>query len=128
MDTSGWFALVSRRDHDHGAAKAFFEANRSPLLTTDYVLDETVALLQARLNHAAAVRFLNAVETSSLLRLNFLSPEIIKAAIKLFRERPDKNWSLTDCTSFVSMKQLRIQSAFGFDDHFRQASFQLLPE
>jgi len=101
--------------------------NRLPLLTTDYILDETITLLQARLNHAYAVRFLDRLVSSSLVQLIYLSPRQIQAAMTLFRNRPDKNWSFTDCTSFVVMEESQIEVAFTLDKHFRQAGFQVKP-
>jgi predicted nucleic acid-binding protein len=45
----------------------------------------------------------------------------------LFRNRPDKNWSFTDCTSFVVMEEYQMEVAFTLDKHFRQAGFQVKP-
>jgi predicted nucleic acid-binding protein len=128
VDTSGWFATVSRRDSDHGSARKFFEVNRFPFFTTDYVIDETVTLMQGRLGHAIAVRFLDSVQSSARVILYYLSKGEIEEGIQLFRNRPDKGWSLTDCTSFVLMKHRRIREAFAFDEHFQQAGFEMLPE
>ena len=55
VDTSAWFALSCHQDQDHLMIRDLFAMNRLPLLTTDYILDETITLLQARLNHAYAV-------------------------------------------------------------------------
>ena len=38
----------------------------------------------------------------------------------IFQQFRDKEWSFTDCTSYVAMQRLRIKSAFSFDHHFRQ--------
>lgn len=127
VDTSGWFALAARHDRDHPKALKFFQGSRSPLLTTDYIVDETVTLFQARLNHSAAIRFLDSIQASTRLSLIFLTRKNVEAAIKLFRERPDKGWSLTDCTSFTIMERMRINTAFAFDDDFKQAGFNNVP-
>ncbi len=127
VDTSGWFATAARKDYDHPAARRFFEANRLPLLTTDYVVDETVTLFQARLDHNAAIRFLDSIQASSRVQLYFLAQDDIERAMQLFRDRPDKGWSLTDCASFTLMGNLGIATAFTFDEHFRQAGFQVVP-
>ncbi len=128
VDTGGWYAAVARKDRDHDAARRFLENNSLPLLTTDYVMDETVTLLQARLGHDHAVRFLDGLQASRLIRLAYLTPAQIEEAITLFRNRPDKEWSFTDCSSFVFMWECRLQIAFAFDEHFRQAGFQTRPE
>jgi predicted nucleic acid-binding protein len=127
VDTSAWFALSCHQDHDHPAIRDLFAMNRLPLLTTDYILDETITLLQARLNHAYAVRFLDRLVSSSLVQLIYLSPRQIQATMTLFRNRPDKNWSFTDGTSFVVMEEYQMEVALTLDKHFRQAGFPVKP-
>ena len=51
VDTSGWYATIVRKDHDHKAAKQFLSNNKLLLLTSDYVMDETVTLLQSRIGY-----------------------------------------------------------------------------
>jgi uncharacterized protein len=48
------------------------------------------------------------------------------AAFELYRERSDKGWNLTDCSSFLIMRQLGIKAALTYDKHFEQAHFQAL--
>ncbi len=127
VDTSGWFAAASRRDHDHSAVKQYLKENTPPLLTTDYVVDESVTLLLSRLGHTAAVRYLDSLLASPRIELIYLKRQSIEAAMRLFRERPDKGWSLTDCTSFVIMEELGLNTALALDDHFRQAGFTTVP-
>lgn len=127
VDTSGWYAAIDRKDRGHEAARLFLENNRLPLVTTDYVMDETVTLLQVRLGHGYAVRFLDSLQASRLVQRVYLSQVQIEAAIDLFRNRPDKGWSFTDCSSFVLMHECRLQKALAFDDHFRQAGFLTQP-
>lgn len=124
VDTSGWYAAIVRKDHDHGAAKQFLTNNNLPLMTSDYVMDETVTLLQSRIGHKHAVSFLDALQTSRKIQLIYLTPLQIAETIKLFRNRHDKGWSFTDCSSFVLMHEYRIRIAFAFDGHFQQAGFQ----
>ena len=127
VDTGGWYAAIDRKDRDHEAARRFLEKNSLPLITTDYVMDETVTLLQIRLGHSYAMRFLDSLRTSRLVQLVYLSQAQIEGAIELFRNRPDKGWSFTDCCSFVLMSEYRLQRALAFDDHFRQAGFLTQP-
>lgn len=128
VDTSAWYALIVRKDTDHQAISQVFRNNPMPLLTTDYVLDETVTLLQARIGHHYAVRFIDTLQTSSKIELVYLTRRQIESAIQLFRNRPDKAWSFTDCTSFVIMQEYGIKLAFSLDKHFQQAGFQRQPE
>ena len=123
VDTSGWDAIIDRKDSSHPTAREFIEKNRLPLVTTDYVMDETVTLILVRLGHGYAVRFLDSLQTSRLVRLVYLNQTQIEATIDLFRNRSDKDWSFTDCSSFVLMREYGLQRALAFDEHFRQAGF-----
>lgn len=49
--------------------------------------------------------------------------EMFLAAIRFYQRRPDKEWSLTDCASFLIMDRLRIQEALTADHHFEQAGY-----
>jgi predicted nucleic acid-binding protein len=127
VDTSGWFAAASRKDHDHPAVEQYLKEGTRPLLTTDYVVDESATLFLCRLGHISAVRFLDSLQASPRIELIYLKRKSIEAAMRLFRERPDKGWSLTDCTSFVIMKEMGLDTALALDDHFRQAGFVTVP-
>jgi len=127
VDTGAWFAAIVRKDRDHEAAKQFLKDNALPLITSDYVMDETVTLLLSRVGHSYAVRFLDMLQTSRKTQLIYLTPTQIAATATLFREREDKGWSFTDCSSFVLMQEYQIQVAFAFDEHFKQAGFQVKP-
>lgn len=127
VDTGGWYAAIVRKDHGHKAAKQFLTENSFPLITSDYVMDETVTLLQSCVGHTYAVSFLDTLRTSQQIELIYLTPSRLAETIKLFRNRPDKGWSFTDCSSFVLMHEYQIQVSFTFDDHFQQAGFQTKP-
>ena len=105
-DTSGWFAAIVRKDHEHKRAKQFLTENKVPLITSDYIVDETVTLLQSRVGHKFAVNFLDTIQTSQIIQTIYLTLPHIANAINLFRNRPDKGWSFTDCTSFVLMRSI----------------------
>ena len=47
-------------------------------------------------------------------------------ALELYRQRPDKEWGLTDCFSFIVMQARRIAEALTTDEHFQQSGFQAL--
>jgi uncharacterized protein len=126
VDTGGWYAAIVSKDYNHKAAKQFLSENKLPLITSDYVMDETLTLLKSRIGHSYAVKFLDAVQASKQIELIYLTPLHIMETIKLFRNRSDKMWSFTDCTSFVLMNEYQIQKAFAFDEHFRQAGFEIV--
>ncbi|HEY3900217.1 MAG TPA: type II toxin-antitoxin system VapC family toxin [Chthoniobacter sp.] len=131
MDSAGFFALWDAGDEHHSAAvrlQRTLAGKRRHFLTTDYVVQETATLLLVRHSHAAAVDFLDTIEGSEALQLEWIGPERFDAARLLFRRHGDKEWSFTDCASFVTMRELRVRDAFTTDRHFRQAGFVPLLE
>ena len=120
VDTSAWFAAVAPGDANHTAADAWFEENHCPLVTTDYVVDETLTLLRARGEGHRAITLGTSFFAGRLATLHYLTPEEIQAAWQVFHRLRDKNWSFTDCTSKVVMERLGCTRATAFDNHFRQ--------
>ena len=104
-------------------------ALRSPrLLLSDYVFDETMTTLRVRSRrHDVAVRAGTAIRDSRILGRIEVDRAAFDAAWDLFRDRPDKEWSFTECTSFVLMERLAIRKALTFDRNFREAGFAALP-
>ena len=52
------------------------------------------------------------------------SADAVPAAVRFYEARPDKDWSLTDCLSFVVMEQRKVSRALTTDRHFQQAGFR----
>lgn len=119
-DTGGWFAWSVPDDHNHAAAVSWTLRNRQPLLTTDYVVDETLTLLKSRGQSTAALALGQQFFDGSLATIYYLTEDDIRAAWQVFTRYADKEWSFTDCTSKVVMEKLGITEAFAFDQHFRQ--------
>lgn len=55
-----------------------------------------------------------------------MSSVFLDTAWQLFRERSDKEWGITDCTSFLIMQDRNLVDAFTVDRHFEQAGFHAL--
>lgn len=131
VDTSAWFALEAEDEKNHQRAQRFLAeialGSRGILVTTDYVLDETLTLLQSKKRLAAALTFIEKVRKSKSIRVFWVDESVFEKALVLFRKTNDSLWSFTDCTSFALMKDLTIAEAFTFDSHFTQAGFQRLP-
>ena len=124
VDTGTWFAVAVRDDPDHDSAMQWLRVNRDPLVTTDYILAETVTLLRMRDKTIRGHRLASRVATS-LLRgesalLEKVTEDDLERALAVFRTYRDHLFSFVDCTSFVVMERLRIQSAFAFDRHFME--------
>ena len=134
-DTWGFLALANARDTDHDLAAEgdrWRERNGYLVVTSDYVLDETLTGLHLAAGPRVAIRFLDlfltrvAAETLQLLEINSIRRE---HSIDLFRKRipASPRLSFTDCTSFALMKELGIDLAFTSDRHFHQADTRIRP-
>jgi predicted nucleic acid-binding protein len=129
VDTSGLYALLDRTDANHRQAAPLFRAlsaARTRLVLTNFIRAEAHALILNRLGHALADRFLadlRGIPPDNLIRVSE-ADEL--AALELIERYQDKDFSLTDATSFVVMERLRIRHAFSFDDDFRQYGWTIL--
>jgi len=123
VDTAAFLAVENRRDTHHEKALAFRDAALRAgelLVTTDYVLAESYTIIRLRAGHAVAIEFGEALKASRILRVEYLTPDVLDAAWEIFKSFEDKEFSFTDCTSFAMMEHLKISAAFTFDEHFRQ--------
>jgi len=131
VDTSAWYALEVEDDENHASALALREELRKgrygALLTSDYILDEVITLLRIRKGVEPSFKFANKVLRSKSVSIIWINGLIFDAALKLLKQRPDKKWSFTDCTSFIIMSQLNVKEAFAFDQNFEQAGFTRVP-
>lgn len=129
MDTSGFYALLVRSDPGHGRAADFLRSAaraRAPLVTTDYVLDETATLFKARGHGHLAESVFAAVFGSSACQVVWMDPERFAQTRHFFLKYRDHDWSFTDCFSFGVMRALGLRDALAADVHFRQAGFNPL--
>ena len=130
VDTAGWMACADAADPAHARSRAARDgalAAGQSLITTDFVIDETLTLIRFRLGLDAARAWWQQVEGSSRLRWERIDAARFEKAQGLFFQYQDKDFSFTDCTSFVVMRELRLTHAMTTDRHFRQVGFQLLP-
>lgn len=130
VDTAGWMACADAADPAHRRACAARDAALEEgqlLVTTDFVVDETLTLIRARLGLRAAEAWWQQVDRSMRLRWERIDGNRFEKARQLFFHHRDKDFSFTDCTSFVIMRELSLTHALTTDRHFRQAGFQVLP-
>lgn len=120
VDTGAWYASLVPNDPDHGKAAKWLAANHSPLLTTDYVIDETLTLLRVRGERRRALLLGAKFFRYGLAEVHKITMADLNLAWEVFEQFDDKGWSFTDCTSKVVMEQLGVRSAFSFDHHFHQ--------
>ena len=121
VDSGAWFALMVPSDADHAAAATWMQSYSGRLLTTDYVIDETLTLLRSRGQGAVALAFGAWVfGPKRPAVVHYVAPSEIDRARDVFQRFKDKDWSFTDCTSKVVIESLGLTQAFAFDKHFRQ--------
>ncbi len=128
VDASGYFAYFNRRDASSAQAlriMARLAGEQASLVTSNFVIAETHALLLNRIGRAAAVRFLEAVFSGSTRIIRVLEADETKAR-EIIRHLSDKDYSYTDATSFAIMERLHIKEALSFDEHFVQFGFTLV--
>jgi predicted nucleic acid-binding protein len=130
VDTAGWMACADSADPDHARCRAARDAALKAgqtLITTDFVVDETLTLIRFRLGLAGAEAWWEQIDRSPRLRWERVDSSRFEKARTLFFQYRDKDFSFTDCTSFVIMREIRLTHAITTDRHFRQAGFQMLP-
>ena len=120
VDTAAWFALYISDDPNHRVACQWVLTNRSELVTTDYVIDETLTLLRSRGQRVVAIAFGAELFGGEVATIFHVTAEDVDNSWQVFHGFDDKNWSFTDCTCKVVMERLSIDTAFTFDHHFRQ--------
>ena len=120
VDTGAWYASLVPADPNHSRAVAWLSTNSSPLLTTDYVIDETLTLLRARGERKRALLLGARFFRRELAEIHKVTASDLTLAWETFQRFNDKDWSFTDCTSKVVMQQFGISIAFAFDHHFTQ--------
>ncbi len=96
-------------------------------MTTDYVIDEALTNLQQRTDHQTAENFGVWVLQAKNVRIIRIDEAIWNEAWAMFQQYDDKDFSFTDCTSFVVMQQQKLREVFSFDHHFEQVNFRLWP-
>jgi uncharacterized protein len=127
VDTSAWYALLDRADPDHGPVATTLKAHRGRLVTSSYVMDETLTLARYRLGWQVARRFGEELRAGRLGRLVRISALDEEAAWEIFVRYRDHALSFTDCASFALMRRLRLTQAVALDADFRSFGLHCLP-
>ena len=125
-DTSGWASAFIGKEMFHFPAAEYlrqWQADGTKVVTTNYVLTEVVALLMSplRVPRVQQIAILSAIRTAAWVEVVHIDPALDAAAHLLMQNRPDKMWSLVDCSSIVVMQERGISLALTSDHHFEQA-------
>ena len=133
VDTGGWLACMNKKDEHHRSAKEYFielKKENVPLITSNYVICETLTWLNYNNCHDIAVKAMNLwkeAEQLKLLSIYWVDKNITDEPLEIFQEFFDQKLSFTDCASFAICRKAKIKKVFGFDKHFNALGFLLSP-
>lgn len=125
-DSFFYFALFNRRDRDHAKALQFVQSHTGRYVTTPWVLTEVGDGMSAPGMRGAFASLFDDLNGDANVTVVPCSDVVFRAGVERYRRRPDKDWSLTDCISFVVMEGEGITDALTGDHHFEQAGFNCL--
>ena len=125
-DSFVFLAILNPRDRRHAAAVEAMNRTSVPLVTTAWVLTELADGLCARNSRGVFLKIEERLRRDGRVTIVGASDELYEAGLGLYRGRPDKDWSLTDCISFVIMADREIREALTGDHHFEQNGFVAL--
>ena len=127
VDTSALLPILNQDDHDYEASLRLWSQladERTQLVTSNYVLVETLALIQNRLGMTAVQDFVDRFRP--LLQVIWIDDTLHEAAMLLFLTANRRRLSLVDCASFAICRQRQIEQVFAFDQHFVEHGFTCL--
>jgi predicted nucleic acid-binding protein len=128
VDTSAFFAVLDADDGNHDAARQVWEdllTQEVVLVCSNYVLVETLALVQRRLGIPAVRTFQE--DIMPVLNVEWIDESIHQVGIAGVLAAARSELSPVDCVSFEIMRRLGIKAAFVFDHHFEEQGFECLP-
>ena len=125
-DTSFFVALLNPRDALAASARQAALKYPVPVVTTEFVLIEVANFFSRPTSRDGYAEFVSKLQTDPQTKIVSASSALSKRGLSLFANRPDKEWSLTDCISFEVMAEFGLTDALTADHHFEQAGFRAL--
>ncbi len=125
-DAFYFIARLNRRDPYRSRVLNLLQGFEADIVTTEWVLMEVVDALASSQAHGLLYDYVTELRNSSSCEVVPASSELFNRALNFFHRHNDKEWSLTDCTSFIVMRDLGIKEALTGDKHFEQAGFVAL--
>jgi predicted nucleic acid-binding protein len=122
-DTFYFLAFLNINDRAHATALAH-SRGADPILTTEWVLIEVADAMASHVKREVFVKLHDLLRADGRVEIAPATSEAFATGMKLYADRPDKDWSLTDCISFNVMKERGITEALTGDHHFEQAGFR----
>jgi uncharacterized protein len=125
-DTFYYLALGNPRDSAHQQALSISNQFRGRIVTSAWIIQELADGLAIPPARNGFLNLLTALEQDD--RTTIVEPDFEhwRLGLELYRSRPDKSWSLTDCVSFEIMRERGVNDALTADRHFEQAGFNIL--
>lgn len=127
VDTSAFFALLDRDDTNHKKAKSVWNDALNPeniLVTSNYILVESFALIQNRLGMEAVSGFQE--DVLPVINVEWVNSGVHKSGVSAMLAALRRKLSLVDCTSFEIMRNSGIKTVFAFDPHFKEQGFNCM--
>ncbi len=125
-DAFYFVALLNRRDQHHAKVSAAARQLDGNLITTGWVLMELADALAESASRSLVAPFIHELSQDPKVRIIAVTEDSFWRGLWLYDKRQDKGWTLTDCTSFVVMREENITDALTGDHHFEQAGFKAL--
>lgn len=130
VDTGAWVALADESDQYHKEAASVYPVllkKYRRLVTTNLVIAESYILIRRSLGYKAAITFLEKTSTSPRIQKIYSNEKLENEGEDILRQFNDQDFSYTDAVSFAVMRQISVEKAFAFDQHFSTAGFLTVP-
>lgn len=127
VDTSAFLAVIDVKEQNHSTAKQVWErliGENATLMCTNYVLVETITLIQRRLGMPFAKAFQENV--IPLLLVEWVDESLHQVGVAALLTANRRQLSLVDCISFETTRRLGLDAVFAFDQHFVEQGFTCL--
>lgn len=128
LDTGALYAYFDKSDAEHKKISSFLDSSTDVFYTSNFIIDELVTLLRCRNFKVSQIKsFIDNLRQGKIAFIIHVTPEIEDLSWEFLYKYKDHDFSFTDCTSFVAMRENGIKKACALDDHFKAAGFSVLP-
>lgn len=128
-DTFYWIALLNPKDDWHQAVLTYaYNYPHQKIITTDGIIEEVLNYASSRgfvMKQKALLLYKKMLQEPNIEVISYNS-QLRELGLKLYEQRLDKGYSLTDCISMIVMRQMGIKEVLSHDKHFSQEGFNLM--